>query len=125
MFLFKIFSSFIFIISADINNSPFNLGMLGGLPGMESMGFSSANFMELQQRMQRELLDNPDMLRNLVDSPMVQQMMSDPAHMRQLILANPQMQQLVEVIHSNFHFSFFFSIELFHFDRDIQKLIIC
>uniref|UniRef100_A0A2S2QV43 Ubiquilin-1 n=1 Tax=Sipha flava TaxID=143950 RepID=A0A2S2QV43_9HEMI len=81
---------------ADINASPFNLGMLGGLPGMESMGFGSANFMELQQRMQRELLDNPDMLRNLVDSPMVQQMMSDPAHMRQLILANPQMQQLVE-----------------------------
>ncbi|XP_050436751.1 ubiquilin-1 isoform X2 [Adelges cooleyi] len=81
---------------ADINASPFNLGMLGGLPGMESLGFSSANFMELQQRMQRELLDNPDMLRNLVDSPMVQQMMSDPAHMRQLIMANPQMQQLVE-----------------------------
>ncbi|XP_050532088.1 ubiquilin-1 [Daktulosphaira vitifoliae] len=81
---------------ADINASPFNLGMLGGLPGMESMGFSSANFMELQQRMQRELLDNPEMLRNLVDSPMVQQMMSDPAHMRQLIMANPQMQQLVE-----------------------------
>lgn len=87
----------ILIFSADINASPFNLGMLGGLPGMESMGFSSANFMELQQRMQRELLDNPDMFRNLVDSPMVQQMMSDPAHMRQLILANPQMQQLVEV----------------------------
>lgn len=87
----------LFKILADINASPFNLGMLGGLPGMESMGFSSANFMELQQRMQRELLDNPDMLRNLVDSPMVQQMMSDPAHMRQLILANPQMQQLVEV----------------------------
>lgn len=81
---------------ADINASPFNLGVLGGLPGMESLGFNSANFMELQQRMQRELLDNPDMLRNLVDSPMVQQMMSDPAHMRQLILANPQMQQLVE-----------------------------
>jgi len=88
--------------------------MLGGLPGMESMGFTSANFMELQQRMQRELLDNPDMLRNLVDSPMVQQMMSDPAHMRQLILANPQMQQLVEVgikfiiIFNNFTFLFNF-----------------
>lgn len=80
--------------------------MLGGLPGMESMGFSSGNFMELQQRMQRELLDNPDMLRNLVDSPMVQQMMSDPAHMRQLILANPQMQQLVEVSNCNY-FSLF------------------
>lgn len=84
------------------------MGLLGGLPGMDNMGFGSANFMELQQRMQRELLDNPDMLRNLVDSPMVQQMMSDPAHMRQLILANPQMQQLVEVIFNDFFIYYLF-----------------
>lgn len=88
--------------------------MLGGLPGMEALGFTSANFMELQQRMQRELIDNPDMLRNLVDSPMVQQMMSDPAHMRQLILANPQMQQLVEVPNSSsFLILFFYLIPFF------------
>lgn len=99
--------------------------MLGGLPGMESLGFSSANFMELQQRMQRELMDNPDMLRNLVDSPMVQQMMSDPAHMRQLILANPQMQQLVEVNFNYFIFMLFPYLTFFFFYRDIQKLIIC
>lgn len=95
--------------------------MLGGLPGMESLGFSSANFMELQQRMQRELMDNPDMLRNLVDSPMVQQMMSDPAHMRQLILANPQMQQLVEVNFNYFIFMLFPYLTFFFFYRDIQK----
>lgn len=101
--------------------------MFGGLPGMEAMGFSSANFMELQQRMQRELLDNPDMLRNLVDSPMVQQMMSDPAHMRQLIMANPQMQQLVEVINNinNYVFNFIYFHHNLLFFRDIQKLIIC
>jgi len=98
--------------------------MLGGLPGMEALGFTSANFMELQQRMQRELIDNPDMLRNLVDSPMVQQMMSDPAHMRQLILANPQMQQLVEVPNSSSFLILFFYL-IFYFCRDILKLIIC
>lgn len=89
--------------------------MLGGLSGMDSLGFSSGNFMDLQQRMQRELIDNPDMLRNLVDSPMVQQMMSDPAHMRQLILANPQMQQLVEVPNCNYFCLFVLFIKLLYF----------
>ena len=32
--------------------TPFGLGGIGGLPGMSNLGLGSANFMEMQQRMQ-------------------------------------------------------------------------
>lgn len=54
--------------------------------------------MELQQGMQRELLSNPDTLRQVMDNPMVRNLMNDPDTMRTLITANPQMQELIEVI---------------------------
>ena len=57
----------------------------------------SANFMELQQRMQRELLGNPDLMRQILDNPLVQRLMNDPENMRTLITSNPQMQELMEV----------------------------
>ncbi|PSN49001.1 Ubiquilin-1 [Blattella germanica] len=81
---------------ADISATPFSLGSLGGLAGLESLGMGSANFMELQQRMQRELLGNPDMMRQILDNPLVQRLMNDPENMRNLITSNPQMQELME-----------------------------
>ena len=47
--------------------------------------------------MQRELLSNPDMLRQMMDSPLVQSLMTNPDYMRQILTSNPQMQQLLEV----------------------------
>ncbi len=61
------------------------------------MGMGSANFMEMQQRMQSELMGNPEMLRQMMDNPMVQQLMSNPDVMQQLITNNPQMRELMEV----------------------------
>merc|ERR1719339_911238 len=48
----------------DPAQSPFGLGGFGGIPGMGNLdtspdGMGSANFMEMQQRMQRELMSNP------------------------------------------------------------------
>ena len=59
--------------------------------------FRSANFMDMQQRMQQELMRNPQTMRQLMDNPMVQQLMSNPDIMRNLITSNPQMQELMEV----------------------------
>lgn len=56
----------------------------------------SGTFAEMQQRMQRELVSNPDLLRQLMENPFVQSLMSNPDYMRQLIVGNPQMQQLME-----------------------------
>ena len=39
----------------DVSQTPFGLGGLGGLPGVAGLGMGSANFMEMQQRMQREV----------------------------------------------------------------------
>lgn len=50
---------------ADIGATPFSLGGLGGLPGMEGLGMGSNTFMELQNRMQSEILGNPDLLRQV------------------------------------------------------------
>lgn len=81
---------------ADISATPFGLGGLGGLAGLDTLGLSSSNFMEIQNRMQNELLSNPDMLRSLLDNPLVQRLMNDPENMRALITRNPQMQDLME-----------------------------
>ncbi|KAL0134775.1 hypothetical protein PUN28_001507 [Cardiocondyla obscurior] len=81
---------------ADISASPFGLGSLGGLMGMESLGLGSANFIDLQQRMQRELLSNPETMRQVLDNPLVQSLMNDPENMRNLVTANPQMQELMQ-----------------------------
>jgi ubiquilin len=81
---------------ADVNASPFGLGSLGGLSGLESLGLGSANFIDLQQRMQRELLSNPETMRQVLDNPMVQSLMNDPENMRTLVTANPQMQELMQ-----------------------------
>ncbi|XP_077864586.1 ubiquilin-1-like [Saccoglossus kowalevskii] len=77
--------------------APFGVGGLGGLSGLGGLGMGSANFMEMQQRMQSELMRNPQMMQQIMDNPFVQSMMSNPEIMRQLILSNPQMQQLMEV----------------------------
>uniref|UniRef100_A0A1B6C8K6 UBA domain-containing protein n=1 Tax=Clastoptera arizonana TaxID=38151 RepID=A0A1B6C8K6_9HEMI len=76
--------------------SPFGLGNIGSLAGLAGLGMSSGNFIELQQNMQRELLSNPETMRQVMDNPFVQQLINDPSNMRQLIMANPQMQELIE-----------------------------
>nr|XP_033798806.1 LOW QUALITY PROTEIN: ubiquilin-4-like [Geotrypetes seraphini] len=78
------------------NESPSILSGFGGLAGLGTLGMGSANFMELQQQMQRQLMSNPEMLSQIMENPLVQSMMSSPDLMRQMIMANPQMQQLME-----------------------------
>ncbi|KAG8450017.1 hypothetical protein GDO86_016631 [Hymenochirus boettgeri] len=72
------------------------LSGFGGLSGLGNLGMGSANFMELQQQMQRQLMSNPEMLSQIMENPLVQNMMANPDLMRQMIMANPQMQQLME-----------------------------
>ncbi|XP_017130483.1 ubiquilin-1 [Drosophila elegans] len=81
---------------ADVRQTPFGLNQFGGLAGLEALGAGSNTFMDLQARMQNELLNNGDMLRSLMDNPLVQQMMNNPDTMRQLITSNPQMQDLMQ-----------------------------
>jgi len=76
--------------------TPFGLGGIGGLQGMSNMGLGSANFMEMQQRMQQNIMNNPDFMRQIMDSPMTQSLMSNPEIVRSLIQGNPQMRQLIE-----------------------------
>lgn len=80
----------------DVSQTPFGLGGLGGLAGLGNLGMGSANFMEMQRRMQSEMMQNPDMLRQMMDNPMVQSLMSNPEVMRQMITSNPQMRELME-----------------------------
>ncbi|KAL8570751.1 hypothetical protein ACOMHN_006901 [Nucella lapillus] len=83
-------------IPPDMSQTPFGLGNLGGLAGISGLGMGSANFMDMQQRMQSEVMSNPDLMRQMMDTPFVQQMMSNPDIMRQLIMNNPQMRDLME-----------------------------
>jgi len=38
-----------------VSATPFGLGPLGGLSGLSGLGLGSANFMDLQQKMMREV----------------------------------------------------------------------
>ncbi|XP_045121345.1 ubiquilin-1-like [Portunus trituberculatus] len=69
---------------------------LGGLGGLGNLGVGNPNFHELQQHMQREILNNPEMMRQIMDNPFVQQLMNNPEYMRAIITSNPHMQQLME-----------------------------
>merc|ERR1712213_258040 len=77
------------------SQTPFGLGGIGGLPGMSNLGLGSANFMEMQQRMQEGIMNNPDFMRQVMDSPLTQSLMSNPEIVRQTmeIARNPAMLQ--------------------------------
>ena len=68
---------------------------------MGNLGMGSANFMEMQQRMQRDLLANPDMLRQVLDNPLTQSLMTNPDVIRQMLESNPQMQVRVLIVFNN------------------------
>lgn len=80
----------------NLSQTPFGLGGLGGLAGLGNLGMGSHNFMEMQQNMQREMMANPDLMRQMMENPFVQQLMSNPDVMRQMITSNPQMRELME-----------------------------
>jgi len=68
-----------------------------GLPNLGSMGgMGGAGMLNLQDRVQQELMSNPDMLRQVLDNPLVQSMMNNPEIIRTMLSANPQIQQLME-----------------------------
>lgn len=91
------------VIFSDPAANPFNLGALGGmgsafpssLPTFDQMGMGS-NFMNMHNRLQQEIMQNPDMLRTLLNNPFVQRLMNNPENMRALLTRNPQMQELME-----------------------------
>ncbi|XP_023244571.1 ubiquilin-1-like isoform X1 [Centruroides sculpturatus] len=81
--------------SSIFTAAPFGLDSVGGLSGLNNLGMGSANFMELQQRMQNQLMNNPELLQQIVENPFVQSLMSNPEYMKQLIFSNSQMQELM------------------------------
>lgn len=81
---------------ADVRQTPFGLNQIGGLSGLEALGASSGTYMDMQSRMQHELMGNPELMRTILDNPLVQQMLNNPDTMRTLITSNPQMQDLMQ-----------------------------
>ncbi len=80
--------------------NPFNLpfGGEGNLFGnLGNLGLGNSNFAEIQNQMQRQMMSDPNMMRNMLDNPMVQSLMSNPDVIREMMMGNPQMQSLIEV----------------------------
>ncbi|XP_062237797.1 ubiquilin-1-like [Platichthys flesus] len=68
---------------------------------VDSLGLATGKsgfFPALQHQMEKQLLDNPEMMRCVLGSPLVQSILStsSPQITRQLILSNPQIQKLLE-----------------------------
>jgi ubiquilin len=72
----------------------------GGLPdlgGLQNvLGLGGNSFADMQQALQNQVLQNPELLRNMLENPMVQSLMSNPDVIQNLFQANPQMRELME-----------------------------
>lgn len=89
----------------NLFNLPFGGGSAGGntaggnsnfLGNLGNFGLGNSNFAEVQNQMQQQIMQNPDMMRQMLDNPMVQSLMSNPDIIREMMMSNPQMQSLVE-----------------------------
>ncbi|KAG5441472.1 Ubiquilin-1 [Clonorchis sinensis] len=87
--------------SSAASNEPQAPPTLGsGLPNLGSLqnvfGLGGNSFASMQQSLQTQVMQNPELLRSMLENPMVQSLMSNPDVIRSLFQANPQMRELME-----------------------------
>lgn len=68
--------------------NPYGAGMGGAGMGM-GMGMD-------MNRMQEEMMRNPQMMQQIMNSPMMQGMLDNPEMLREIMLNNPQMQAMLD-----------------------------
>ena len=75
--------------------SPFGASPFGASPfgGMNPTG---ANGMPDINRMQEQLMRNPEMMQQILNSPMMDNLMNNPEMMRNMMVNNPQMQAMLD-----------------------------
>jgi ubiquilin len=74
-------------------NNPFG-GGAGGANPLAGMG--GAGGMPDLNRMQAQLMQNPEVMQQIMNSPMMADLMNNPDMMRNMMLNNPQMQQMLD-----------------------------
>lgn len=85
------------VASTNENTSlPYGLGNIGGLAGLRSMGMGQQSYADLQNQMQRQVHNNPNMMQSLMNNPLVQQLIDNPETMRNLMSSVPEVQALCE-----------------------------
>ncbi|XP_051144913.1 ubiquitin domain-containing protein DSK2b-like [Andrographis paniculata] len=68
---------------------------LGALGGTGSSGLFGAGLPEFE-RVQQQLTQNPNMMRDIMNMPAIQNLMNNPEVMRSLIMSNPQMREIID-----------------------------
>ncbi|CAF0732244.1 unnamed protein product [Didymodactylos carnosus] len=81
--------------AANLNDFPFGFNS-GGTGGLGNLNFANANFLDVQQRLQQDMMNNPQAMRRLMNSPVVQSITSNPDLLRSLLLSNPQIRDLMD-----------------------------
>jgi ubiquilin len=75
------------------NNGGGDLGGLGGFGGLDIGGGYDQQSM---QRMEQQLMSNPQLVQDMLDSPVMQSMMNNPEMLRTMIENNPQMREVMD-----------------------------
>lgn len=70
--------------------SPFGANPFGGMNPMGPNGTPDIN------RMQEQLMRNPEMMQQILNSPMMDNLMNNPEMMRNMMVNNPQMQAMLD-----------------------------
>ncbi|KAL9238478.1 hypothetical protein vseg_012894 [Gypsophila vaccaria] len=68
---------------------------LGGLGGTGDSGLLGAGIPDFEQ-MQRQLNQNPNMMRDIMNMPAIQSLMNNPDIMQNMIMNNPQMREIID-----------------------------
>ncbi|CAM9306645.1 unnamed protein product [Ectocarpus sp. 13 AM-2016] len=74
---------------------PGGAGGGGANPFAEMMGSMGGGGMDIN-RMQQQLMSNPEMMANIMNSPMMESLLNNPDMLRNIMFSNPQMQQVMQ-----------------------------
>ncbi len=70
-------------------------GGMGGLGALGGLGAGSNGMPDIN-RMQEQMLRNPEMMQQIMNSPMMSNLFNNPELMRDMMLNNPQMQAMLD-----------------------------
>ncbi|KAJ6830556.1 ubiquitin domain-containing protein DSK2b-like [Iris pallida] len=78
-----------------LEGAAFGGSLFPGLGGSGASGLFGTGVPELEQ-MQRQLTQNPNIMREIMNMPVIQNLMNNPEIMRNLIMSNPQMREIID-----------------------------
>ncbi|ESO04696.1 hypothetical protein HELRODRAFT_185570 [Helobdella robusta] len=83
-------------LKVNVKESPFGLSDIGGVEGLIDLGFGSANFVNLQQKLQKEMYSNPELIKSLLENEVVSEVVSQPDLIKNMMANNACLNEIIQ-----------------------------